>query len=1089
MKPVPKLVVFLAVVFAPWLTGTVAAQTNITFPDPNLEMAVRFTLGKPTGPLANSDLDVLTSLTASRLSIANLSGLEWATNLTSLDVSGNSLSDLSPLAGLFNLSSLNVGNNLITDGSAIAGLTNLSSLCLFGDRLKSLTVLTNLTGLTSLTLYNSGIRDIQPLSVLTNLNYLELRWNPLTNADTVLPLLTNLTSLYLGGISISNVNFLQNLTRLTFLNLDHNQVSDPSPLAVLVNLRCLDLSYNPLTNVAQLGAFTNLTSLYLSGGSVSNLTVLQTLNQLTSLTLYSNVINNLSPLTGLANLSDLGLSWNPTANYEVLATCTNLTSLWLDGNSLSNVSFVQGLARLNALGLRHNRLSDLSGLGGLTNLVAVHAEHNRLTSIEALEDLPYLSSAGAVANLLDLTLGSPARTTILSLQSRGVNVTYLPQDQPPVIITASSNWIVAVGATSSLGLCVTDDVTPDNQLTVIASSSNTGLIPNESILHTSAGYWLTLTLTPAADQTGISTITLTVTDGAGSSTVITLHVTVAVPQLVVIPDPSLESVIRSSLGKAAGNLNNLDLLALTSLRGFDANITNLSGLEWAANLSFFSLVNDHTPDLSPLIGLPNLTGLHLQGGALSNLTLLQQLTQLTSLELDNNQIADLGPLSGLTNLTFISLRQNRLTNIAPLQNLAQLILCDVTLNLLDVSSNSPAVTVIQTLVGHGATVYYLPQRAPPTIEVRPAWVIVSNAISSLSFVVHETVVFASPFAVTASTSNTNLLPNQNIVVGNTTNADWFLYVTPTSNQTGATTITLTATNDAGLGSSKTILVTVVVPLPLDEQVLEGTNLLWLTGGNAPWFGQASVSHGGGFAAQSGSIQNDQESWLETTLNGPGILTFWWKVSSEAFFDWLEFSLNGLLQSGRIAGEVNWQQKVVEIPRGTQVARWRYFKERSDSGGLDTAWLDQVTFIPLSWLELVGRTNNGHCELLLHPVLGRLYQLQASTNVSAWFPLAVVAATNPAMPFVDLTANSSARFYRLQELSANSIRLQNPKWIANAFQLEVLSPSGLRFEVQASTDLVSWSGLGTISNALGTVQYTDMQATNSPKRFYRALLLP
>jgi hypothetical protein len=44
-------------------------------------------------------------------------------------------------------------------------------------------------------------------------------------------------------------------------------------------------------------------------------------------------------------------------------------------------------------------------------------------------------------------------------------------------------------------------------------------------------------------------------------------------------------------------------------------------------------------------------------------------------------------------------------------------------------------------------------------------------------------------------------------------------------------------------------------------------------------------------------------------------------------------------------------------------------------------------------------------------------------------------------------------------------------------------------VQASVDLVSWSGLGTISNALGTVQYTDLQATNSPKRFYRALLLP
>jgi hypothetical protein len=153
------------------------------------------------------------------------------------------------------------------------------------------------------------------------------------------------------------------------------------------------------------------------------------------------------------------------------------------------------------------------------------------------------------------------------------------------------------------------------------------------------------------------------------------------------------------------------------------------------------------------------------------------------------------------------------------------------------------------------------------------------------------------------------------------------------------------------------------------------------------------------------------------------------------------------------------------------------------------WVDQVNFLPLSWIELVGRPASGQCHLLLHPVLGKLYQLQASTNVSAWFPLGVVAATNTAMPFLDMTANASARFYRLQELSASSIRLQNFKWIGIAFQLEVQSPPGLQFDVQTSTDLVSWSGLGTISNALGTVQYTDLQATNSPKRFYRALLLP
>ena len=44
-------------------------------------------------------------------------------------------------------------------------------------------------------------------------------------------------------------------------------------------------------------------------------------------------------------------------------------------------------------------------------------------------------------------------------------------------------------------------------------------------------------------------------------------------------------------------------------------------------------------------------------------------------------------------------------------------------------------------------------------------------------------------------------------------------------------------------------------------------------------------------------------------------------------------------------------------------------------------------------------------------------------------------------------------------------------------------------MQAYEDLVSWSGVGVVSNALGIVYYNDKQATYSAKRNYRALLLP
>ena len=126
--------------------------------------------------------------------------------------------------------------------------------------------------------------------------------------------------------------------------------------------------------------------------------------------------------------------------------------------------------------------------------------------------------------------------------------------------------------------------------------------------------------------------------------------------------------------------------------------------------------------------------------------------------------------------------------------------------------------------------------------------------------------------------------------------------------------------------------------------LNAPNLNWSTGGQSPWLAQTIQSHDGVDAAQSGSISDNQESWVETQLTGPGILIFWWKVSSETSFDFLEFSLNSELQT-RITGDIDWQQGFFPIPAGNYTARWRYVKDSSSSDGLDAAWLDQVSFQP------------------------------------------------------------------------------------------------------------------------------------------------
>lgn len=127
------------------------------------------------------------------------------------------------------------------------------------------------------------------------------------------------------------------------------------------------------------------------------------------------------------------------------------------------------------------------------------------------------------------------------------------------------------------------------------------------------------------------------------------------------------------------------------------------------------------------------------------------------------------------------------------------------------------------------------------------------------------------------------------------------------------------------------------------KALDTTDLTWITGGNSPWLGQSAVTRGGADAAQSSKIKNSQQSQMETTVTGPGTLRFWWKVSSEGRYDFLEFYIDGQLQSGSISGEVDWKRKTHAIPEGEHTLRWRYMKDSSVSTGADAAWVDKVTF--------------------------------------------------------------------------------------------------------------------------------------------------
>lgn len=71
-------------------------------------------------------------------------------------------------------------------------------------------------------------------------------------------------------------------------------------------------------------------------------------------------------------------------------------------------------------------------------------------------------------------------------------------------------------------------------LTVTATSSNPGLIPNPTVNYTSANATGTLTFTPAANSGGSATITVTVNDGQAANNTVTRTFTVTVNRLPVV---------------------------------------------------------------------------------------------------------------------------------------------------------------------------------------------------------------------------------------------------------------------------------------------------------------------------------------------------------------------------------------------------------------------------------------------------------------------------------------------------------------------------------------------------------------------------
>ncbi|MGO8678611.1 MAG: immunoglobulin domain-containing protein [Limisphaerales bacterium] len=318
------------------------------------------------------------------------------------------------------------------------------------------------------------------------------------------------------------------------------------------------------------------------------------------------------------------------------------------------------------------------------------------------------------------------------------------------------------------------------------------------------------------------------------------------------------------------------------------------------------------------------------------------------------------------------------------------------------------------------------------------------------------------------------------------------------------------TNSFGMATSR---VAQLVVLPSLAQALNTTGLVWSTAGDAGWWVETNVTHDGVAAAQSAHINTGQQSSIWTYVTGPGALRFWWKVSSEKGYDYLVFASDGTVETS-VSGEVDWQLLSYSVPAGAHSLQWVFAKTSSGAagGGQDTAWLDQVSFIPdrpVITLQPVGQTVSMGADLVLTVAASGIspmsYQwlrngvsLPGATSTSLVLTNANrrtsgsywADASNPA----GFASSSNALVYvRVpQKLTSPSIGGGGTfTLLSGDADGGALLPSDLSaFRALASINFKTWTVLGIgLSITNGLLQFVDPASTNYERRFYRIEEIP
>ena len=424
--------------------------------------------------------------------------------------------------------------------------------------------------------------------------------------------------------NISDLTGLEHATQLRWLWMWNNDISDLTPLAGLTHLRGLGLTDNQISDLTPLAGLTGLRDLGLGGNQISDITPLADMTQLGWISLWDNEISDLTPLANMTRLEGLWIGDNQISDITPLLGLTRLSHLDIARNQIDDIGVVASFPRLEDLRIGDNNVSDLAPLTNLTRLKRLSAWENEISDITPLKKLVQLRELDFNENfIVDITPVAGLRL-LEKLKLRNNSV---------------------------------QDVSPLTRLTRLKELRLEGNpIQDVAPLRTLLDQYPHLKLDVSIAE-------------------LARNVKPIVKGYVKMPDANLAAAVREALGLGAKvRISKQAILELKHLKARDSNISDLTGLQDATQLTELYLERNEISDLSPLARLTRLKRLRLENNEISNIQPLTGLTQLEELYLAGNQInnAEVRRLTKLKQLRWLSLYNNQISNITPLAKLTKL---------------------------------------------------------------------------------------------------------------------------------------------------------------------------------------------------------------------------------------------------------------------------------------------------------------------------------------------------------------------------------------------------------------------------------